>query len=98
MPNPLRGTLFAGVGSGPVLLCSMLLAVCIASAAAPLELQTLRLGPKPADGAVERRARSQPTVPDGAREIPFDETAPEPAPTQSEKERGYLLFQRPLTE
>ena len=37
-------------------------------------------------------------VPDGAREMPFDETAPEPTLTGPEKERGYLLFQRPLTE
>jgi len=57
-----------------------------------------RLGPKPADGAVERRAHPQPTVPDGAKEMPFEETAPEPSLTEPEKERGYLLFQRPLTE
>ncbi len=31
-------------------------------------------------------------------EVPFDETSPEPALTAPEKERGYLLFQRPLTE
>ncbi len=67
-------------------------------AVAPTELPTVRLGPKPADNAVERRPRPQPTVPDGAKEIPFDETAPEPALTGPEQERGYLLFQRPLTE
>ena len=70
----------------------------VSRAAAPAELPPLRLGPKPADGAVERRARSQATVPEGAREIPFEETAPEPSLTQPEKERGYLLFQRPITE
>jgi hypothetical protein len=66
--------------------------------AAPAELPPLRLGPRPADGAVERRPRPQPTVPDGAKEVPFDETAPEPVLTEPERERGYLLFQRPLTE
>jgi len=70
----------------------------VSKAAVPAQSPALRLGPKPADGAVERRARTQPTVPEKAREIPFDETAPEPALTQSEQERGYLLFQRPLTE
>ena len=70
----------------------------VVCAAAPLEPPTVRLGPKPADGAVARRPRPQPKVPDGAKEVPFDETAPEPALAEPEKERGYLLFQRPLTE
>jgi len=81
------------------LLCGVLLmAGATAGASAPTELPPLRLGPKPADGAVERRAHPQPTVPESAKEIPFDETAPEPVLTGPEKERGYLLFQRPLTE
>jgi len=66
-----------------------------ASAAEP---PAIRLVPKPVDKAVERRARSQPTVPDGATEIPFAETAPEPTLSESERERGYLLFQRPIME
>jgi hypothetical protein len=37
-------------------------------------------------------------VPDGAKEVPFNETAPDPVLTEPEKERGYILFQRPLTE
>jgi hypothetical protein len=99
MQKPLRGTLLLGVGARPALLCSiLLLAAGVAGVAVPLELPTLGLGPKPADGAVEQHARQQPTAPDGAKEIPFDETAPEPALTEPEKERGYLLFQRPLTE
>jgi hypothetical protein len=61
-------------------------------------LPAIRLGPKPADSAVQRRPRPQPAVPEGAKEIPFDETAPEPTLTQAETERGYLLFQRPLVE
>lgn len=86
-------------GFSVALLCGvLLLAAAAARAAAPAELPPLRLGPKPADGAVERRAHPQPTVPESAKEIPFDETAPEPVLTGPEKERGYLLFQRPLTE
>ncbi len=76
----------------------LLLAASLARAAAPTELPPVRLVPKPPDGAVEKRPRPQPTVPDAAKEIAFNETAPEPAFTESEKERGYLLFQRPLTE
>ena len=83
----------------------VLLGACLAlgdetvvDAAASTELPTVRLRPKPADNAVERRPRPQPTVPDGAKAIPFDETALEPALTGPEQERGYLLFQRPLTE
>lgn len=83
----------------PAFLCGiLLLAAGAAGAAVPAELPPLRLGPKPAEGAVERRSRLQPTVPDGAKEIPFDENAPEPVLTEPEKQRGYLLFQRPLTE
>ena len=99
MQKLLCRTWFVGIGSWPVLLCSILvLAAGVAAVAAPLELPKLRLGPKPVDGALDRRARSQPTVPDGAKEVPFIETAPEPILTGPEKERGYLLFQRPLTE
>jgi len=76
----------------------LVLAVGLARAAAPAELPPLRLVPKPTEGAVGRRPRPQPTVPDAAKEVPFDETAPEPTLTEQEKERGYLLFQRPITE
>jgi hypothetical protein len=83
----------------PALLCGLLLlAAGAAPAATPAELPALRLIPKSADAAAERRARTQPTVPDGAKEVPFEETAPEPALTAPEKERGYLLFQRPIVE
>jgi hypothetical protein len=99
MQKPLRQTSFVGVGSWPVLLCSIVLLVAgVAGAAAPLKLPKLRLGSKPVDGALERQARLQPTVPDGAKEAPFVETAVEPVLTGPEKERGYLLFQRPITE
>ncbi len=76
----------------------VLLATGTAGAAPSNDAPALRLVPKPADSALERHAHPQPTVPDGAKEIPFDETAPEPTLTEPEKERGYLLFQRPLTE
>lgn len=86
-------------GHGFALLGSLLLlAASAAEAAEPAKLPPFRLGPKPADVTVERRPRAQPTVPDAAKEIPFNETAPEPALTEPEKERGYLLFQRPFTE
>ena len=63
----------------PALLCGMLLlAADLINAAVPAELPPVRLAPKSADAAPERRAHPQPTVPDGAREISFDETAPEP--------------------
>ena len=76
----------------------VLLATGTAGAAPSNDAPALRLVPKPADSALERHAHPQPTVPDGAKEIPFDETAAEPALTEPEKERGYLLFQRPLME
>ena len=46
----------------------------------------------------ERLARQQPTVPAEYTEIPFVEDAPEPVLTADEEQRGYLLFQRPITE
>lgn len=76
----------------------LFLAVAAVQAAAPSDLQPVRHIPKPADNMAERRARTQPDVPEGAREIPFNETAPEPVLTGLEQARGYLLFQRPITE
>jgi len=58
----------------------------------------IRLAPKPLDDMTDRRARSQPTVPSDCTEMPFVETAPEPALTPEEKQRGYVLFQRPIME
>ena len=46
----------------------------------------------------ERLARQQPTVPAEYAEIPFVEDAPEPEFTAAEKQRGYMLFHRPITE
>jgi hypothetical protein len=54
---------------------STLILVKVAAGAAPVELPSIRLAAKPADHAVERRPRAQPTVPDGAQEVPFLETA-----------------------
>ena len=48
--------------------------------------------------AQELRARQQPTVPEGYREIPFIETVAEPVLDDAEQQRGFLLFQRPIVE
>ncbi len=64
----------------------------------PAHLAPLKLVPKPVDSAVERRAHTQATLPAGVREIPFVETMPEPALTDAEKQRGYVLFARPTVE
>jgi hypothetical protein len=37
-------------------------------------------------------------VPEGVKEVPFIETTPEPVLTPAEQQRGYILFQRPITE
>ncbi len=57
-----------------------------------------RLVPIPVDRVLERRAHAQPTVPAGAKEIPYVERMPEPALTDAEKQRGYVLFARPTVE
>ena len=57
--------------------------------------------PARAQAGRRRHRAATPPATDGTgrrKEIPFDETAPEPALTQAENERGYMLFQRPLTE
>jgi len=69
-----------------------------ADATSSSQLPPLRLGPKPSDTAPERLAHSQPTLPEGVQEIPFIETSPEPVLTKEETARGYILFQRPITE
>ena len=61
--------------------------------AAPLP--AIRPTPKPLDGVTDRRARRQPTVPSTYEEMPFVETAAEPALTPAERQRGYLLLRRP---
>ncbi len=48
--------------------------------------------------ASKRRARVQPDVPDNYTAVPFIESAPPPVLTVEERERGYLLFQRPIME
>ena len=64
----------------------------------PADLPLAKVVPKPVDDIVERRARVQPTAPATATEIPYVETVPEPALTDAEKQRGYLLFGRPTVE
>jgi hypothetical protein len=81
-------------------LLSVMLVVALHSirAAVPVGESHVQFGPKPPDSAVELRAHPQSKLPDGVKEIPYVETAPEPVLSQSEKERGYLLFRRPYTE
>ena len=46
----------------------------------------------------EHRALPQPLVPEGCTEIPFVESVAEPQLTEAEQQRGYFLFQRPITD
>ena len=59
-------------------------------------------GDRPDIGGIQqgsaRLARIQPAAPDGAKEIPYVETTPEPTLTGAEKKRGYVLFSRPTVE
>jgi hypothetical protein len=43
-------------------------------------------------------SRTQPGIPEGWREIPFEETAPEPEPNRQEQSLGFMLFRRSITE
>ena len=66
------------------------------ASAAPLT--AIRVAPKPVDHTPDRRTHPQPTVPSTYQEVPFVETAVEPALTLEETQRGYVLFHRPITE
>ncbi len=91
-----HGSSYKRKGSLAALLCCILL---LGAARAPsAEPSLLRVVPKPADSAVERRVHAQPAVPDGVKEVPFVETTPEPVPTETEKQRGYVVFHRPTCE
>ncbi|MCP4612458.1 MAG: hypothetical protein GY845_27485 [Planctomycetes bacterium] len=80
-----------------VLMASVMLASTSPQASAA-PLTSIHLAPKPIDNTTDRRVRRQPTVPSTYKEMPFVETAAEPKLTPEEKERGYLLFHRPITE
>lgn len=58
----------------------------------------IRLVSRPTVTEPDRRARSQPAVPENYRELPFEVTAAEPELTEIEKRIGYMLFQRPIME
>ncbi len=64
----------------------------------PAELAPLTFVPKPVDRAPVRFTQAQPTVPRGAKEIPYLETMLEPALTDAERQRGYMLFTRPTVD
>jgi hypothetical protein len=61
-------------------------------------LEAISLVPKPVDRAINRLAHRQPALPAGVKEVPYVETTPEPALTDGEKQRGYMLFGRPTVE
>ena len=73
------------------------LALPLSSAGNP-QASPIRNVPKPNDAVAAFRARAQPSVPDRYTELPFIETAPEPKLTPGERERGFMLFHRPITE
>jgi len=80
------------------LLCVAVLAAAARGASSPVRLPAIRAAEKPDDALGERRARKQPTVPGNYKETPFAEEAPEPELTPRERERGFMLFGRPITE
>ncbi len=57
-----------------------------------------KLRVRPSRNAPDRAARVQPSVPEGWREVPFAETAPEPELTPEERTLGFMLFRRDATE
>jgi len=80
---------------------SLILVIAVLASTAALfanESVGLRLVAKPTDNAVARQVEPQPTVPAEAKEELFVETAAEPVATAAETQRGYILFQRPITE
>ena len=81
-----------------LLVCFALSAVSLSVGTAAAATPTLRLVDKPADHAIARDAQSQPTAPATAKEVPFVKTSPGPVPTEAEKQRGYIIFQRPTCE
>ncbi|MBN2328728.1 MAG: hypothetical protein JXR73_16420 [Candidatus Omnitrophica bacterium] len=78
--------------------CLFLLGIPGVKDAISAESSRIQLAPKPAQIEPDRRARWQPSVPSNYRETPFAESAPEPELTDLEKQRGYVLFQRPIIE
>ena len=81
-----------------ILSFAVLMAFVPGASKSALASTTIRFLQKPVDHTMERRARRQPTVPSTYNEMPFVETANEPELTPEEKQRGYLLFHRPITE
>ncbi|MFA7174261.1 MAG: hypothetical protein WC340_12795 [Kiritimatiellia bacterium] len=65
--------------------------------ASPQVASLLRHVDKPAIAPEDQRARVQPAIPDGWKEVLFEETAPMPVATREETARGFILFQRPIT-
>lgn len=79
-------------------LCLCLLTAVGAWSSGPVAMSPLKLVSKPASPRPGHRARRQPTVPENYRELPSVGTAPEPVLTTAERQRGYMLFHRPITD
>ncbi len=87
-----------GIMTLPIVLMATVLLSSTSPRASAAPLRAIQLAPKPVDHTMDRRVRRQPTVPSTYKEMPFVETAAEPELTNAEKQRGYLLFHRPVTE
>lgn len=80
-------------------LCSvsiLILSICFISKATKIK----HISKKPVTIAVEKRVRKQYPVPTNKKwkEMPFVETNSTPKLTKAEKQRGYIIFYRPITE
>ena len=62
-----------------------------------LLLTLIVISARPSSGQ-QRRAHRQPSVPDGWKELKYVDPAPPPVLSEAERRRGYLVFQRPITE
>jgi len=61
--------------------------------------QAAELVEKPSSAAIPRlTARTAASVPEGFTEVPFSENHLPPAPTELEKQQGFILFSRPITQ
>ncbi|MDP2984617.1 MAG: DUF6067 family protein [Candidatus Latescibacter sp.] len=80
------------------LICIFFIIPALSSGQSSVKLPEVSLVEKPSlssfEAIPEKLARVQPPVPEGWREVPFEETAPDPVLTPQEKKQGFMLFQR----
>jgi hypothetical protein len=81
-----------------IIVCLLLLVNQYSKEANSVKPPEFQLVSKPTVTQLDRRIRSQPTVPDNYRELPYIETASEPELTETEKQLGYMLFQRSIVD